>query len=614
MTEHGSQRPGRKYRYYGILGVARDASPAQIRQAYLSLAKTLHPDINPNAEAHERFKKINQAYEVLSDPIQRASYDGSTAECPVCWTHEVIETIETRWRCRHCGCAFDPSQASEIIEQVEKVAIPEWLRKAVRLFETTQCSWCKKFYTQPFLCPYKLLQSNCWLFDRLDDSQRTQFVAQERWWWRMEDELQQVRRKGLMCRCRKCGALNPNPKKRTCWRCEEDGLTCPKDGALLAYDSNTNVWKCTLAAHGGTYAFRPKAASGPTDRSQGERSRNVNLLMCPRDHTKSIWYNDRAEIYECKNEGCPVRGKKLSDVYGGSTNQQSRRQERATLLIGVSLVMLLVIAGLVVLATRWQPQPPAIPLKAAGSTPTPTATVSAPFTAPAPTLAPSPTPLRPVTPTSAPTLIVAPILAPTPVRPPTATPTQAPTVTPARVPTPTSSPTATLRPPTPTPTPAPTATQTRVPTPTASPTPTPVPPWLRYDFNDGSIPRDFQPSGQPWRIETNAGENRDGFSIRSGVFAVIGVFSETRLVVNPPSGSRTVSFYVKVSSASGQDKLEFRLENAVVRQWSGEVPWTRTPEFDLPGTSPLLVAWRYSKNAPTPSGKDAAWIDTIEFR
>jgi curved DNA-binding protein CbpA len=61
--------------YYHILGVNFDSDYESIKQSYYNLAKKYHPDINPSAEALEKFKKIKKAYEVLGDPNLRISYD-----------------------------------------------------------------------------------------------------------------------------------------------------------------------------------------------------------------------------------------------------------------------------------------------------------------------------------------------------------------------------------------------------------------------------------------------------------------------------------------------------------------------------------------------------------
>jgi molecular chaperone DnaJ len=61
--------------HYEVLGVARDASPDEIKKAYRRLARELHPDVNPSPEASERFKLVTHAYDVLSDPQQRQQYD-----------------------------------------------------------------------------------------------------------------------------------------------------------------------------------------------------------------------------------------------------------------------------------------------------------------------------------------------------------------------------------------------------------------------------------------------------------------------------------------------------------------------------------------------------------
>jgi molecular chaperone DnaJ len=62
--------------YYGLLGVKKDASAPEIKRAYRRLARKYHPDINPGDKAsEEKFKQLRQAYDVLSDPDKRRSYD-----------------------------------------------------------------------------------------------------------------------------------------------------------------------------------------------------------------------------------------------------------------------------------------------------------------------------------------------------------------------------------------------------------------------------------------------------------------------------------------------------------------------------------------------------------
>jgi molecular chaperone DnaJ len=62
--------------YYALLGIAREAKPQEIKKAYRRLARKNHPDVNPgDKSAEERFKKVQEAYDVLSDPKKRGIYD-----------------------------------------------------------------------------------------------------------------------------------------------------------------------------------------------------------------------------------------------------------------------------------------------------------------------------------------------------------------------------------------------------------------------------------------------------------------------------------------------------------------------------------------------------------
>ena len=62
--------------YYEVLGVAKDATPEQLKKAYRGMARKHHPDVNPGSkDAEKRFKEAQQAYDILNDPEKRALYD-----------------------------------------------------------------------------------------------------------------------------------------------------------------------------------------------------------------------------------------------------------------------------------------------------------------------------------------------------------------------------------------------------------------------------------------------------------------------------------------------------------------------------------------------------------
>lgn len=74
--------------YYATLGVPRDASPEAVKTAYRKLARKLHPDVNKDADAGRRFKKVNEAYEVLKDTDKRGKYDRLGANWEALSQHE----------------------------------------------------------------------------------------------------------------------------------------------------------------------------------------------------------------------------------------------------------------------------------------------------------------------------------------------------------------------------------------------------------------------------------------------------------------------------------------------------------------------------------------------
>ncbi len=83
--------------YYNVLGIGKKASPSEVKKAYRNLARKYHPDLNPNdREAELKFKQINEAHEVLSDPKKRKKYDEYGED----WQHadEIEKARKTRAR------------------------------------------------------------------------------------------------------------------------------------------------------------------------------------------------------------------------------------------------------------------------------------------------------------------------------------------------------------------------------------------------------------------------------------------------------------------------------------------------------------------------------------
>jgi molecular chaperone DnaJ len=91
--------------YYKLLGLSKDASDKQVKQAYRKMARKYHPDVNSGDKAAEdKFKKINEAYEVLSDPEKRSKYDRYGEQ----WQYaDQFEQQRGQQRYTRQGSAFD---------------------------------------------------------------------------------------------------------------------------------------------------------------------------------------------------------------------------------------------------------------------------------------------------------------------------------------------------------------------------------------------------------------------------------------------------------------------------------------------------------------------------
>lgn len=98
--------------YYHILGVASDATEPQIRRAYLQLCKQYHPDKNNGADwAQERLKVINEAYELLSDPMRRLHYNKALRQ------QEAEKAAQAQARQRHMKTTAPRVDLTDVVEK-----------------------------------------------------------------------------------------------------------------------------------------------------------------------------------------------------------------------------------------------------------------------------------------------------------------------------------------------------------------------------------------------------------------------------------------------------------------------------------------------------------------
>lgn len=105
--------------YYKVMGVKRDASQDEIKQAYRKLARKYHPDVNKAADAEESFKELGEAYAVLKDVEKRAAYDELGAN----WQSGQEFRPPPEWGAgtEYSGSGFDPADADSFSDFFESL-------------------------------------------------------------------------------------------------------------------------------------------------------------------------------------------------------------------------------------------------------------------------------------------------------------------------------------------------------------------------------------------------------------------------------------------------------------------------------------------------------------
>ncbi len=142
--------------YYEVLGVDKTASQEEIKQAYRRLVKEWHPDLNPHRqkEAEERFKEIQEAYSVLSDPEKRRQYDlyGTVGDFPVTAGvgydpfSDIMRMVDDFFGFPHARARAAPRpERGEDVETVVEVTLEEAFtgaEKEVEVEVVTTCQEC----------------------------------------------------------------------------------------------------------------------------------------------------------------------------------------------------------------------------------------------------------------------------------------------------------------------------------------------------------------------------------------------------------------------------------------------------------------------------------------
>lgn len=104
---HQNFRRATSETFYDVLGVPQDAKDTEIRKAFIELSKKLHPDANPSDKSlHDKFVKINDAYNILSDPTERKIYDYNLKQGFHMGAHEV--PTSQNWNPEHPQYYYHP--------------------------------------------------------------------------------------------------------------------------------------------------------------------------------------------------------------------------------------------------------------------------------------------------------------------------------------------------------------------------------------------------------------------------------------------------------------------------------------------------------------------------